>query len=44
MLSKVDIHKNGGFENALDQCEHTKIEVFENTPIFNDEFHKTGTM
>ena len=40
-LSKVDIHKQGGFEN---QSERTKAEVFENVPIFSIELHKTGAM
>ena len=43
-LSKVDIHRSGGFENAFDQCERIKTEVFENAPMLNNEFHKNGAM
>ena len=31
-LSKVDIHKNGGFENTLDQLKHKKTDAF--PPLF----------
>ena len=32
------------FENAFDQCERTKSELFENAPISNNELHKNGVM
>ena len=28
------------FENALNQCEGTKTEAFENAPVGNNELHK----
>ena len=31
-------------ENAIDQCERTQTEVFENAPTFINDFQKTGTL